>query len=1281
MTPSSRGDRRSNCGGGFSKALSNLTRKHKKINPKNKQNTNKTNNNLFFTQINLQKKRNAWNTLLTNIQGKANPIILATEPYIDKNNFIPSIHKNLTPFYCKKPGSKTRAAILVHKTLENNCWELQQFTTPDQITLKIRLDSRVYLITSSYMDITKQIPPPDLTAVVNYADKHKLPLIVGSDTNARHKLWGNGECNNRGEELLNYISSNDLSWANKGTTPTFINSRGHNSIIDLTITNNLGCDEISGWNVSNSPSNSDHQYIMFDIQSKTKSKPKQFRLTKNTDWELFHEHLTENLNTELTDINTTQDLDRACAKLNDHLINAFNHACPVTYITNSIKKPPWLTSEIQSAQKTIRRKLMVARSSKTEESWRDLRDSNKSYNKLLRNTKQTEWRKFCASIESVKDSARMSNILKNISDKKEKLESVYNTNNILTDNPTDTLNTMIDNHFKDDLNSPHDYNITHTTPSNLLMNKIYDSHRIDKAVADFAPDKAAGPDGIRPIILQKAWPLIRDTIRILMIRSHELQHIPAPQTEYKGIFIPKPGKLDYNHPKAYRTITLSPILLKLQERVILWHMQYDLGMSDSLSAKQYGFRRGTSTETALHKVINIIESRIAKKGYVLGTFLDIEGAFDNVSFDAISKTIQNSPVDKSTAGWIMSMVTNRNITINHKDVDKRFRVRRGCPQGGILSPFLWNLVVDDLLKSSARDTPGHLQAFADDLVILAEGNDTDIIWQRTQHTIKTIENWCESKGLSISALKTKTIMFTWNRKWSIRPIVVGGETIELSDSVKFLGVTLDNKLNFNIHIDNITNKAIATLMQCKRAVGPMWGLSPNTCNWIYKTIVRPTLSYSSVVWIRTLNNKQNIKKLNRVQALALRIVTGAMPSTPHSALNYLTDTLNIDCYLKGEAAKGAARLQGYFDWTAVVAPFGKGIITSHTTISNTFLSDLGLPKSARKDLTKPTLILDKNYNITFPNQEEIQKYRTSINSNIIQPSSGAIACFTDGSKTCEGTGGGFITLFKNTHNDETIRYAFKLPNYCSVFQAELTALTEGAKSLLNYKNTDITFWTDSLSSLQALSSKLINSNTVASCHKTLEELATSNTVHVKWIAAHSGHWGNEQADTLAKQGTNCDNVLTGFIPQSLIKHKINQKVKKLNMEAWNSSPHKHTQAILGQKHKEIITSLNNNLSKSRILYRQAIQLITGHIGLNKHLFTLTLSTTDICPNCELEVETVDHFLSSCPSFSQLRADYFNAFYNTTTEIFDNFDITHIVKYVTKTKRLKIPENTDQSGVT
>ena len=296
---------------------------------------------------------------------------------------------------------------------------------------------------------------------------------------------------------------------------------------------------------------------------------------------------------------------------------------------------------------------------------------------------------------------------------------------------------------------------------------------------------------------------------------------------------------------------------------------------------------------------------------------------------------------------------------------------------------------------------------------LVEGNDMEVIWQRTQKTIKTIEAWCETKGLNISSLKTKVVMFTWNKKWSLRPVVVGNETVIPSDSVKLLGVTLDSKLNFNQHVDNITTKAINSLMQCNRAIGPTWGLTPKVCRWIYTSVIRPMLSYSVVVWVRALNNKANIKKLERVQGMALRLMSGAFPTTPFSALNKLTNMPGIIIYLRGEAAKGAARLQGYGDWTVETAPVGKGMIKAHSTISNDFLADLDLPGIKFRDLEKPILVLDKNYSIRSPNSDTMDEYRQSLPERIDTYHENSIICYTDGSSTEEGVGGGYLTTTKN----------------------------------------------------------------------------------------------------------------------------------------------------------------------------------------------------------------------------------------------------------------------------
>ena len=295
---------------------------------------------ISVTQINLRHTGQAWSTLLSHIFGRRNPIIIASEPYAYKNNKLPKVHKDLISFYSKKGVCRPRAALLVHKHLANKCWELSQFTTYDQVAIQIKHDNKEIVIVSSYMDGDKQVPPSEMTAVVDYAKQNSLPLIVGSDTNSQHKLWGNKNNNGRGEDLLDYMDSKELSWSNKGSSPTFLNSRGHNSIIDLTITNDKGKNLVQNWHVSSKHSDSDHRYIFYDIASNSTQKPTQIRFARNTDWEIFNETLANNedlQNMKQKDIQSKEDIDQAATTLSHSLTQAFEVACPITYISNAIK--------------------------------------------------------------------------------------------------------------------------------------------------------------------------------------------------------------------------------------------------------------------------------------------------------------------------------------------------------------------------------------------------------------------------------------------------------------------------------------------------------------------------------------------------------------------------------------------------------------------------------------------------------------------------------------------------------------------------------------------------------------------------------------------------------------------------------------------------------------------------------------------------------------------------------------------------------------------------------
>ena len=541
-------------------------------------------------------------------------------------------------------------------------------------------------------------------------------------------------------------------------------------------------------------------------------------------------------------------------------------------------------------------------------------------------------------------------------------------------------------------------------------------------------------------------------------------------------------------------------------------MEHGLGLDNTLNKKQYGFRKGCSTEAALHKIVHTIERRIKKKGYVLGTFLDIEGAFDNISFSAIKTTLQNSKIDSVTCNWKYNMISNRFTTVSLKYSIKRFKMTKGFAQGGVLSPVLLNLVVNNLLNKQANEIPGYLQAFADDLVILTEGDDLAVIHERTQKSINSINKWCKNNGLNISSLKTKIIMFTLRRNWELpKDLLLDGKTIDLSQSTKFLGIHLDTKLNFNEHIKYITEKATMSLMQCKRAVGPTWGLTPRSCKWIYEKAIRPILSDGSLVWINAIQKKHNQNALAKVERLALRMTSGAMPSTPTIALNQLTNTTFITNYIEGEAAKSLLRVKAAGHLTRENLAAREGDIIPHTYTINQYINKINLPKSDL-DITSKKLYLNKSFTISIKDRTDAINFIDQINTD-------DITIYTDGSGLKDKLGYGYH-ISTNKNKTKIAESCGRLPDFCTVFQAEVTAISAACSKLkeLDIANKNIYILSDSSSAINALNKCVINSVTLIECLSKISELASNNSISLSWVPGHCNVPGNEMADALSRRG-------------------------------------------------------------------------------------------------------------------------------------------------------------------
>jgi hypothetical protein len=122
------------------------------------------------------------------------------------------------------------------------------------------------------------------------------------------------------------------------------------------------------------------------------------------------------------------------------------------------------------------------------------------------------------------------------------------------------------------------------------------------------------------------------------------------------IFIPKPRRTSYELAKSFRPISLTSFLLQTIERLV----DQLIGMGPlkrfPLERSQNAYQRGRSSETTLHNPDSRFESALGRKIFALSAFLDVEGAFDNTSFEAMGKVCADHEVNFTITRWIVAML-------------------------------------------------------------------------------------------------------------------------------------------------------------------------------------------------------------------------------------------------------------------------------------------------------------------------------------------------------------------------------------------------------------------------------------------------------------------------------------------------------------------------------------------------------------------------------------------------------------------------------------------------
>ncbi|KAJ0179728.1 hypothetical protein K1T71_004319 [Dendrolimus kikuchii] len=783
-----------------------------------------------------------------------------------------------------------------------------------------------------------------------------------------------------------------------------------------------------------------------------------------------------------------------------------------------------------------------------------------SCKRLLRQKKRKGWHIFCESLSPRSPSSLVWKKIKAF--RKSQID-----NNVTSNNPSswlqDFLNKLSPIFVPPDPFPP----IYHSAAANSdPMNSPFSFEELLCAL-DHLKDSSPGADGIPYSLIIKSSESSKSFLLALL--NHIFLSSVVPDSWKIQIIIPilKPGK-DATDPNSYRPIALSSVISKIMEHLIKNRLEWFVESRGLLSRSQFGFRRGLGTVDSLSLLTTDIRLAFSRNEHVIGVFLDITSAYDNVDLHILRERMLKLSIPSKIIDIVHNMLMERSITVRFmgKVLPPRL-VWKGLPQGSVLSPLLYNIYtasIDSTVNCFCR-----ILQYADDIALYASSHSFCDASSRINSAIYYLHSWLFEHGLSLSASKSSAVIFSRKRIIPDLDIHLLNQPIQILDSVKFLGVFLDSKLSAVTHLNYVCQKAEKNINIIRALSGVRWGSHPYCQQLLYNAIVRSHLDYGCFLFEPC--SKAGLSNLNKIQAKCLRIITGAMKSSPSNALQvecaepplamrrqllsdrFLCKVMELSSHPLLVSLDQLSHLISSSYWTHKPLPLliqsYRKTVNIPSGIYQTYMSPLFLTKFDSL-VFSPKVITDLG--ISKNSLAANQQFCSIVHNrwpNHIQ-------LFTDASKITQNQPVGaavWIPKYKIILN-------FKIPPSCSIFTGESVALLEAILYVESHNIRNAIIASDSLSCLQDI--KKLPFHSKYNFHITLQIrealfrcLSVGLEIILVWIPSHSGIRGNEIADNCAKEA-----IYTGVNKYNKnYPHDLRALARPQMFQSWEDSWQKSRQ--------------------------------------------------------------------------------------------------------------------------
>ena len=1103
------------------------------------------------------------------------------------------------------------------------------------------------------------IPIPADTYINITESLGKQALLLG-DFNAQNELWDTNYTgyDSNGDEIINFLNATDYIALNSGCGTRLNIETGNVTALDLTFaTASIAykCD----WHVHDDALGSDHFPVVTSVGVGCKLvhqvPPPRWKLDK-ADWDLFR-NITDKMNIHYD--------ERTINGSNEAFIFEIMEACevsiPKTKPSNKPRKVlPWWDETCTEAVKRKKKAYDHYRRQRTADNLERFRQARNESKFILESTRKQKWREFISTLTYHTSSKKIWNMIKRFNGKpytpvdvleidgiryhenKDKAEALTQHYQITSSNQA--LNPDFRTH-KEAQEPLIDADVIRSASvgEHRVYNTLFTIRELHTAL-NRKKSTAPGADTVHYDMLKQLTEKGKFNLLGLINESWTRGELPSQWKESTIIPLLKPGK-DSHNPKSYRPISLTSAICKVMETMVANRLTSHLENKGLLSDTQSGFRRNRSTIDQILRLESAIRIARLRKRKLMAVFLDLEKAFDLMWRKGVLQNLTKFKIEGRLLVWIREFLAGRSIRVRVGDAHSEYvNTENGSPQGSVLSPILFNVIINTL-SDKLSGTSVDLSQFADDSLFWKTARKPKTILSEMQNALGMIENWANEWGFKINPTKTEIVVFndSVSAIRALPKLKFNGVDIDYSLEATFLGMIFDYRLNWVKHINELVKRCMKDLNVMRLVSGTTFGADKITLLRLYQSLIRSKMDYGCQAYATA--SKTQLVRLDRIQASALRIATGAYRGTSNFSLEaecnimplaYRREELKLKYYARSSSLGDSLPINGMtepntlYDFQRVRLggriPYAIDIqdLLHKYDLKNMKVRPVKFPEkhNLKSIVPKATLagVLKKD-------QASREECSTQAAEHIQKHYRGALQIYTDGSKDPENNKTGCAFVIPSINFGQK----FKLNNNLTVYTSELLAILKALEWIIEHRPDRVVILTDSLSSVQSISSGLsgtrqdVLDEVLLQIHKVI---SLKIRLDIDWCPAHCGIQGNEDADQAAKQALTKGKTLDILPAPKEIYPIIKAKIRANWAQDWKN--HKGFRHQISATLPSKVTQYSDDRQMDRVFTR----LRMGVNGLKGN--NLFYGEADpLCDNCG-EVEDTDHYFFICRGHDDAR---------------------------------------------